>query len=161
MDQIDRDLITALLTDGRATYQDLGRAVRLSPNTVAERVKRLRRDGVITGFRAELDLSALGRPVTLLTDVRLREGVERADFEAGLRTVAQVVSALHITGEYDYELRVECTDAAEFETVIDTLKRDHGVRDLRSRLLLREVPLGPGRLLAGRTPPPAPRVDDA
>jgi Lrp/AsnC family leucine-responsive transcriptional regulator len=61
--------------------------------------------------------------------------------------VPQVVSAMHITGDYDYELRVVCAHSAEFESVIDLLKRDHGVRELRSRLLLREFPLSPTGLL--------------
>jgi Lrp/AsnC family transcriptional regulator, leucine-responsive regulatory protein len=152
MDQIDRDLLAALLVDGRATYQDLGRKVRLSPNTVAERVKRLQRSGVVTGFRAELDPAALGRSLTLLSDVRLREGVDRGEFLQGLAAVPQVVSAMHITGEYDYELRVVCAHSAEFESVIDLLKRNHGVRELRSRLLLREVPLGPTGLLGQPLP---------
>ena len=54
---------------------------------------------------------------------------------------------MRLTGEYDYELRLACTDPAEFETVIDLLKRDHGVRELRSRMLLHEVALGSHRLL--------------
>ena len=51
------------------------------------------------------------------------------------------------SGEYDFLLRLACVDAAEFETVVDTLKRDHGVRELRSRLVLHELDLDPGRLL--------------
>jgi Lrp/AsnC family leucine-responsive transcriptional regulator len=147
MDAIDRQLVKLLLADARTTYQDLGRAVRLSANTVAERVRRLRGVGVIRGYHADLDPAALGRGLTLLSDIRLREGVDRAEFERGLATVAQVLSAMRLTGEYDYQLRIVCTDAQEFETVIDLLKRDHGVRELRSRLLLHEVPLGSHRLL--------------
>jgi Lrp/AsnC family leucine-responsive transcriptional regulator len=94
------------------------------------------------------DLAALGRSLTLLTDVRLREGAERAEFERGRAAVPQIVAAMHITGEYDYELRVVCADPPEFESIIDSLKRDHGVRDLRSRLMLREVRLGPAGLLS-------------
>jgi Lrp/AsnC family leucine-responsive transcriptional regulator len=56
---------------------------------------------------------------------------------------------MRLTGDYDYQLRVVCADTREFESVIDLLKRDHGVRELRSRLLLHEVPLGVGRLIAG------------
>ena len=147
MDAIDRQLVKLLLADARTTYQDMGRAVRLSANTVAERVRRLRGVGVIRGYHADLDPAALGRGLTLLSDIRLREGVDRAEFERGLSAVAQVLSAMRLTGEYDYQLRIVCTDAQEFETVIDLLKRDHGVRELRSRLLLHEVPLGSHRLL--------------
>lgn len=147
MDGIDRDILGLLLDDGRATYQELGRTVRLSANTVAERVRRLRATGVLRGFSAELDLAVLGRGLTLLSDIRLREGVDRGAFEAGLATVPQVVSAMRLTGDYDYQLRVACADSGEFETVIDGLKREHGVRELRSRLLLHELPLGPRALL--------------
>lgn len=153
MDAIDRELVTLLLADGRATFQDLGRAVRLSANTVADRVRRLRSSGVIEGFHAEVDLSSLGRGLTLLSDVRLREGVDRGGFERGLVEVAHVTSAMRLTGEYDYQLRIVCAEPREFESVIDALKRDHGVRELRSRLLLHELPLGPHRLLSTPLPP--------
>jgi Lrp/AsnC family transcriptional regulator, leucine-responsive regulatory protein len=157
MDRIDRDLLAALLVDGRATYQELGRRVHLAPNTVAERVKRLQKSGVLKGFRAEIDPASLGRSLTLLIDVRLREGVDRAWFERGLADVPQVTAAVHVTGEYDYELRVIAAHAAEIESIIDRLKRDHGVRELRSRLLLGEVPLGPAGLLHEPLPAAPPR----
>jgi Lrp/AsnC family leucine-responsive transcriptional regulator len=147
VDTIDRQLITVLLHDARASYQELGRAVRLSANRVADRVRRLRASGVLRGYHAEVDLTALGRGLTLLSDVRLRETMDRREFERDLRAVPQVIAAMRLTGEYDYQLRVVCADAAEFEVIIDQLKRDHGVRELRSRLLLHEVHLGVERLL--------------
>ena len=148
VDAIDRRLLTLLIEDARASYQTLGTAVRLSANTVADRVRRLRTTGVIRGYHADLDLAVLGRSLTLLSDIRLREGVDRAAFERGLATVPPVVGAMRLTGEYDYQLRLACVDTREFESVIDLLKRDHGVRELRSRLLLHEVPLGVERLIA-------------
>ncbi len=147
MDAIDRQLVTQLLHDARATYQELGHAVRLSANTVADRVRRLRSAGIIRGYHADVDLTHLGHGLTLLSDVRLREGMDRREFERDLTAVAQVIGAMRLTGEYDYQLRIVCADPAEFETVIDRLKREHGVRELRSRLLLHEVHLGVERLL--------------
>lgn len=147
MDRIDRDLVRLLLEDGRATFQDLGRTVRLSANSTAERVRRLTASGVIRAYRADLDLEALGRGLVLLSDVRLREGTVNADFERDLAAVPQVIGAMRLTGEYDYQLRVACTDARDFESVVNVLKAEHSVRELRSRLLLHEVPLGPDRLL--------------
>lgn len=147
MDRIDQQILTILLSDGRATYQELGRQVRLSANTVADRVRRLQASGIVRGYRAELNLAAFGRGLELLSDVRLREGVDRQAFEAQLHQVPQVIGAMRLTGDYDYQLRMACTDAREFETVIDRLKADHGVRELRSRLLLHEVSLGPDRVL--------------
>ncbi|MCZ0988554.1 Lrp/AsnC family transcriptional regulator [Streptomyces diastatochromogenes] len=152
MDRIDRQLLVLLRRDGRATYQDLGQHVRLSANTVADRVRRLQKAGIIRGYRADIDLAVLGRTMEMLSDIRLRDGVDRAAFEQQLTQIPQVVGAMRLTGEYDYQLRVVCTDAHEFESVIDRLKGDAGVRELRSRLLLHEVPLGPDNLIDHTTP---------
>ena len=103
--------------------------------------------GVLAGFRAEVDVAALGLSTTLIVDVQLREDINRTDFEAGLSKVPQVVSAVHLTGWYDYQLRVVCADTTEFELVIEVLKHEHGVRQLESHLVLREVPLGLAGLL--------------
>lgn len=147
MDAIDRRLLRLLHEDARTTYHDLGRAVRLSANTVSERVRRLRTSGVVKAYRAELDPAALGRRLVMMSDVRLREGMERSVFEDGVREVPQVVSGSRVTGEYDFQIRVVCVDAAEFEGVVDVLKRDHGVRELRSRLVLHDIEIDPSRLL--------------
>lgn len=148
MDRIDRQILAVLLRDGRATYQELGRQVRLSANTVADRVRRLQTAGIVRGYRAELDLQTLGRGMQMVSDIRLRDGVDCGVFEAELRQVPQVIGAVRLTGNYDYQLRMACTDSYEFETVIDHLKANLGVQRLHSRLLLHEVPLGPDRLLA-------------
>ncbi|REH42831.1 Lrp/AsnC family leucine-responsive transcriptional regulator [Kutzneria buriramensis] len=147
MDAVDREILTVLLHDGRITYQELGRAVRLSANAVADRVRRLRKSGIVRGYRADLDFAALGRPLVLVTDVRLRDGVSGAEFERGLRGFPQIFSAAHVTGEYDYQLRMACTDTVDFEELIERLKRDHGARELRSRLVLRQIALDPAGVL--------------
>jgi Lrp/AsnC family leucine-responsive transcriptional regulator len=147
MDAIDRVLIRELLRDARATYQELGRTARLSANTVADRVRRLRAAGVISGYHADLNLALLGRGLRLMSDVRLRETVDRGEFERGLAEVEQVIGAVRLTGDYDYLLQVACADPEEFEQVIDRLKRDHGVREVRSRLVLHEVPIALEKLI--------------
>jgi Lrp/AsnC family leucine-responsive transcriptional regulator len=147
VDAVDREILTVLLHDGRITYQELGRAVRLSANAVADRVRRLRKSGIVRGYRADLDFAALGRPLVLVTDVRLRDGVSGAEFERGLRGFPQIFSAAHVTGEYDYQLRMACRDTVDFEELIERLKRDHGARELRSRLVLRQIALDPAGVL--------------
>ncbi|MCU1679822.1 MAG: hypothetical protein JWQ81_561 [Amycolatopsis sp.] len=149
MDSVDRDILAELTRDGRMTYQELGRAVRLSANAVADRVRRLRASGLLLGYHAKLDLTALGRTLLMFTEARLADPLRGAEFERGLAEFPQIIAAAHVTGEYDYQLRIACTGTNEFEDVIDRLKRDHGVRELRSRLVLREIPLDPALVLQG------------
>ncbi|MFE0025829.1 Lrp/AsnC family transcriptional regulator [Amycolatopsis sp. NPDC059021] len=147
MDSIDRKLVALLLDDGRLTYQELAKAVRLSANTTADRVRRLHSSGVISGYHAALDYAAIGRPLILISDLRLREGYDNAEFHRGLATIPQVVEAFRTTGEYDYQIRLACTGTDEFERVLAALKGEHGVREVRSRLMLHDIALPGARLL--------------
>ncbi|MEV6241366.1 Lrp/AsnC family transcriptional regulator [Lentzea sp. NPDC051838] len=147
MDAIDRELVRLLERDARATYNELSTQVRLSANTVADRVRRLRASGVISGFRAEIDPAALGRGLNMVSDIRLREDADRARFEQALQLLPQVVSGARMTGEYDYQIRLACVDPAEFETVVNRLRQDHGVREIRSRLVLRDIAINASDLL--------------
>ena len=146
MDDIDRALLRALLDDGRLSYQQLANQVHLSPNSTADRVRRLRQSGVLAGYRAELDLRALGRQLVALSDVKLRETIDRRSFERDLEGIPQVLVAVHITGEYDYQRRVACRDTDDFEGVLDVL-RDLGAREVQSRSVLGEIRYDPARLL--------------
>jgi Lrp/AsnC family leucine-responsive transcriptional regulator len=147
MDAIDRQLVALLLEDARMTYQELGRAVRLSANTTADRVRRLRASGVIRGYHAELDYQRIGRPMVLISELRLRDGYDNAEFHRNLAAIPQIIEAFRMTGDYDYQIRLACTGTEEFQQILTTLKRDHGVRDIRTRLLLHEIPLPAARIL--------------
>lgn len=146
MDDIDRSLLLALVDDGRLSFQQLAATVHLSANSTADRVRRLRQSGVIAGYHAELDLAALGHTLRSLTDIKLKEIIDRREFERDLDGVPQVQSAVHTTGEFDYQLRILCTNTEELQDVIDVLRR-LGARDIQSRIVLGEVRYNPARLL--------------
>jgi Lrp/AsnC family leucine-responsive transcriptional regulator len=147
MDAIDRQLVALLLEDARMTYQELGRAVRLSSNTTADRVRRLRSSGVIQGYHAALDYRTMGRPLNLISDLRLREGYDNDEFHRNLATIPQIIEAFRMTGEYDYQIRLACTGTDEFEHILGILKFEHGVREVRTRLLLHDIPVPAARIL--------------
>lgn len=140
LDAIDVALVDALSVDGRATYRDLGRTVGLSPTATADRVRRLRATGVIKGFRAVVDAERLGRTVEAAVDVRLESGADRSTFAAVLRSLPAVVEAVHVTGQYDYMLRLFCSGTAELDGVLTALKERGGVVDSQTRLLLHRIP---------------------
>ena len=146
MDDIDRSILFALIDDARLSYQQLAARVHLSSNSTADRVRRLRVSGVLAGYHAELNLAALGHPLHSLTDVKLKEAVDRHDFERDLDGVAQVLSAVHTTGELDYQLRIVSRSTDELQSVGDTLRR-LGARDIQSRIVLGETNYNPARLL--------------
>ncbi len=157
IDPTDQELVTELVHDARLTYQQLARSVHLSANSTADRVRRLRQSGVISGYHAEIDLVAVGHHLGALSDVKLRHDVDRTDFEGDLARVPQVLDAIHTTGEYDYQLRLACTGTLDLERVVDAVRR-LGAREVHSRIILGQVRYDPTRLLRPTTTsPPAGR----
>lgn len=118
LDAIDRAIIEELLGEGRLTFAELGRRVSLSPPAVAERVQRLERAGVITGYRAEVDLRALGYPLTAIVRVRPASGqVSRIPETA--RGIPQVIECHRITGEDCFYLKIVLASIDELSGLLD------------------------------------------
>jgi Lrp/AsnC family leucine-responsive transcriptional regulator len=139
MDQLDRAILGELVRNARISYRDLGAAVGLSANAAADRVRRLRRDGVITGFTATVDPGAAGRRLVALIDVRLAAAGTNEAFEAEVAGLEAVTDALHVTGRFDYQLRVACHDTAELDRLLRRLKRGGGVTETETRVVLRSA----------------------
>ena len=72
VDDVDRALLEGLAEDARMTNQRLAELAHVAPSTALARLRSLRERGVIRGFHAEVDLSALGRPLQALIAVRIR-----------------------------------------------------------------------------------------
>ncbi|MBX3611614.1 MAG: Lrp/AsnC family transcriptional regulator [Hydrogenophaga sp.] len=143
MDQIDREIVRLLAQDGRISFRDLGEAVHLSANAVAERFRRLCGSGVVQHIRATVDPSALGRDLHAQIEVKMAPGTSAMDFETALRHLPQVLGATLMTGSFDYAVRVACADRDDLMQLTETLRQHPGVRETYTRLILREVALPP------------------
>jgi Lrp/AsnC family transcriptional regulator, leucine-responsive regulatory protein len=140
-DDVDKEIIAILMKDGRISFRDLGKQVNLSANAAAERVRRLVRTGVVTGFHANVDHARLGRALLALIDLRLSPGMSRAGFESAIRSVPGVLHATLMTGKSDYQLRIACKNAEDLDEIIGMLREKTGIQDTYSRLVLREIAL--------------------
>ncbi len=117
-DATDHRILEALQSDGRLTLAELGRRVGLSAPSVADRVQRLERDGVITGYRATVDPRALG--LSLTTIIRIRPAPRELRKVADLaRDTPEVVECHRITGEDCYFMKAHVRDVEHLEEVID------------------------------------------
>jgi Lrp/AsnC family leucine-responsive transcriptional regulator len=141
MDKIDLKMLGLLARDGRLSFRELGDAVRLSSNAAGERYRRLVAGGAIKHVRATVNPAALGRPLEVQIDVKLRPDVSAEQFEAALRKLPQVTSATLMTGSHDYAVRVACADRDDLVRVTEALRGTAGAQDTYSRLILREIDL--------------------
>ena len=140
MNEIDGEILRILREDGRISWRDLGAAVGLSANAVADRVRRLRQDGVITGFTALVDPGAGGRKLEALVGVTVAADTDSDDFAAAAAELEPVLEVLHLSGTPDYQLRVACRDTAELDTLLRTLRNRLGAADTDTTIVLRAGP---------------------
>jgi Lrp/AsnC family leucine-responsive transcriptional regulator len=117
-DGTDHRILESLQADGRLSLAELGRRVGLSPPAVADRVQRLERDGVITGYRANVDPRALGYALT--TIIRIRPAPRELRKVADLaRDTPEVVECHRITGEDCFFMKAHVRSVEHLEEVID------------------------------------------
>lgn len=118
LDAYDTRILAELQADARISMAELGRRVHLSQPAVTERVRKLESAAVITGYRATVNLSALGYGIRALVRVG------RADYQRMVHLVnslPEVVNAMNITGEDSWALEIAVTDVAHLDAVVSQL----------------------------------------
>jgi Lrp/AsnC family transcriptional regulator, leucine-responsive regulatory protein len=118
IDQTDRRIIGELAGDGRVSFAELGRRVSLSSPAVAERVQRLERDGVITGYRAEIDPRALGYQLEAIVRVKPAPGQLPRIPELAAE-IPEISECHRITGEDCFYIKVHLRSIDELSDLLD------------------------------------------
>ncbi|CAG9186853.1 Lrp/AsnC family transcriptional regulator [Cupriavidus pampae] len=117
LDSYDRKLLQLLQTNNRMSQRELADAVNLSPSAVNRRIAVLEADGVITANTSVVDPAKVGKPITVLVQVKLES--ERLDLldEVKKRFVdcPQVQQVYYVTGEFDFLLVLAVADMTEYE----------------------------------------------
>jgi Lrp/AsnC family leucine-responsive transcriptional regulator len=118
LDSYDTRLLCELQADARLSLAELGRRVHLSQPAVTERVRKLEAAGVITGYRATVNLGALGYGIGALVRVG------RTDYTRMIKLIAdtpEIVNAWNITGEDSWVLQIAVTDVAHLDAVVSQM----------------------------------------
>lgn len=132
LDDLDWRLLEELQADARLSFNELARRVHLSPPAVAERVRRLERAGVITGYAARVDPARAGQP--LLAFIQLRCALSRCLLKTTTaEDYPELVEIHKLSGEHCTMLKARTTSLAHLEGLIERLGA-HG--DMRTHIVL-------------------------
>ncbi len=120
MDSKDRHIVRALQKNGRVTNLELAAQVNLSPSPCLRRLKLLEENGVITGYRAEVNAKAYGLPVTAFIRISLESHTAELvqHFERRIQLCDEVLECHLMTGSADYLLRVIVAGLDAYEDFI-------------------------------------------
>ena len=142
IDRTDRKILKLLQEDGRLATVELADKIGLSPTATSERLKRLLRDGYVTGFRAMLDPAKLGRELLVFIEVGLDKTTADVfeKFAAAVRRAPEVLECHMVGGGFDYLVKTRVTDMNAYRRFLgDVVLGLPGVKETRTYVVMEEV----------------------
>lgn len=142
LDRIDRNILNELQKDGRISNVELSERVGLSPTPCLERVRRLERQGFITGYTALLNPQYLDASLLVFVEITLNRGAPDVfeQFNAAVQKLDDIQECHLVSGDFDYLLKTRVSDMGAYRRLLgDTLLRLPGVNDTRTYVVMEEV----------------------
>ena len=142
LDKVDIQILDILQHEGRISNAELARRISLSQPATHARLKRLERSGIIRTYMALLDREMLGFEMLCFVHVTLEKHQPDhvKNFHARVSEMPEVIECYHVTGDYDYLLKVVMRHRRDLEDfLVDKLSRVSGVGRVHTSLVLREV----------------------
>jgi DNA-binding Lrp family transcriptional regulator len=145
IDDFDRKMLALLQQDARLTNNDLSARIHLSPSQCSRRRQRLEEEGLIRGYRAELDREKLGFPLVSMVSVTLathnRDNARR--FAELVSRLPEVQEAHALTGEMDYALKVVTPDLKMLSEFVNSVLLPHdSVQHVKTAIVLETLKEG-------------------
>jgi Lrp/AsnC family leucine-responsive transcriptional regulator len=122
-DPIDRQIVAALLADGRSTLKALGEVTGLSVSAVQARVRRLEGDGVIRGYAARVDPEAVGLPLAALIAITPLDPAQPDDSPDRLADLPEIEACHSVAGDDAYVLFVRVESPSALEELIRKIRK--------------------------------------
>jgi DNA-binding Lrp family transcriptional regulator len=141
LDEIDRLLVRELARDARLPNNALAERAGIAPSTCLGRVRSLRERGVIRGYHADVDQTALGRPLQAMIAVRLQAHARSrirgfVDEVAGL---PEVLNVFFLAGKDDFLLHVAAASTESLRDLVEMLSRSGDVSYTETSLIFEHI----------------------
>ena len=145
LDKIDLKILKLLQQNARIPMTELAEKVGLSTTPVTERVKRLERDNIISGYHARLNPHAIGQSLLVFVEIKLRSksGNIFEDFRREVTRIPQILECHLVSGEYDYLIKVRLPDMSAYRDMLgNILLQLPAAAESRSYVVMEEVKEG-------------------
>ena len=142
LDKLDRHILRILQDEGRISMKDLGQRVGLSITPCIERVKRMERAGVISGYHARVDPAALGAKLLVFVEITLNQKSASAfeQFRGAVLHIPEVQECHLVSGDFDYLIKARIHEMAQYRKLLgDILLQLPGAAQSKSYVVMEEI----------------------
>ncbi len=122
MDAIDRKILQLLERDARTPLKQLAKAVYLSSPAVSARIRNLEQQGILSGYRAVVDIQRIGYPIQAFINLEM-EPRQKAEFYPWAGGEENILECNCVTGQYSMLLRVAFCSTMDLDQFIGKLQR--------------------------------------
>jgi Lrp/AsnC family leucine-responsive transcriptional regulator len=137
MDETDKKIAALLQDDCFMPQAEIARAVERVTSSVNERMRKLKADGVVRAYRAVLDPERAGFPILAFVNILLDDSKSAETFPKQAVKVPEVLECHHVTGEWNFLLKVRARSTADFENILTgRLKKLRGVVRTNTAIVL-------------------------
>ncbi len=142
LDKTDKKLLELLQTDTKKTTKELSMKLNLSVTAVYERIKKLEREGIIEKYVALLNKSKINKNFIVFCHIKLQQHTKDfiSKFEKEVTQLNEVLEVYHVSGDYDYILKVCLKDMDEYrEFLVTKLTTLQHIGSTHSTFMIGEV----------------------
>ena len=142
MDSIDKKLLTLLQTDSKSTTKELSSKLNLSVTAVYERIKKLEREGIISKYVTLLNRNKVDKSFVVFCHIKLIQHNKDliSQFEAEIVKLSEVLECFHVSGDYDYILKICIKDMEAYrEFMVTKLTGIKHIGSTHSSFMIGEV----------------------
>lgn len=120
MDPIDRKILELLQQDSTQTTKEIAAQVNLSVSPTFERIKRLEKEGYITGYVALVDPFKVGNGLVLFCNIRLKQHSKQMsdEFVEAMKAFDEVTEVYNTSGDYDYMMKLYVRDIHHYQDFV-------------------------------------------
>ncbi|WBV60371.1 Lrp/AsnC family transcriptional regulator [Chryseobacterium camelliae] len=142
LDDLDKKLLVYLQEDAKQTTKELSYKLGLSVTAVYERIKKLEKNGVISKYVALLNKDKISKNFIVLCHVKLIQHKKEyvIDFEKEIVNLPEITECFHVSGDYDYILKINVKDMQDYRsfmlTKLTTIKH---IASTHSSFMISEV----------------------
>ena len=139
LDRIDRNILNELQQDGRISNVELSKRVGLSPTPCLERVKRLEKQGFISGYTALVNPHFLGASLLVFVEITLnRDTPDIFDrFNRAVQLLDDIQECHLVSGDFDYLLKTRVSDMSAYRRLLgETLLKLPSISDTRTYVVM-------------------------
>ncbi|WP_238909858.1 winged helix-turn-helix transcriptional regulator [Achromobacter ruhlandii] len=142
LDRIDLKILDILQREGRISVTELAERVSLSATPCSDRIKRMEREGVISGYHARVNPAALGKNLLVFLEIKLsaKSGDVFDKVKKELLYVPEVMECHLVSGDFDYLVKARLTEMNEYRHLLgEILKRLPASAESRSYVVMEEI----------------------